>query len=130
MRREATNDSAGHYHIDSLPVGRYIVGLESALLDSLEVALSPREANVTGGASATLDLALPSAAKLRSAVCLGAVLPPETGAVFGHLVSAESENPLPGVTIAMSWRELGVDRKTLRPITGERTDSVVTDANG
>jgi hypothetical protein len=104
------SDSAGRYHIDSLPIARYIVGLESALLDSLELTLSPREANVTADPTATLDLALPSAAKLRSAVCPGAALPPETGVVFGHVVSAESENPLAGVTVAMSWRELGVDR--------------------
>ena len=130
VRRNTTSDSAGRYHIDSLPVGRYVVGLESALLDSLEVTLSPREANPTAGRTATVDLALPSAARLRSAVCLGAALPPETGVVFGHVVSAESENPLAGVIVAMSWRDLGVDRKTLRPITGERSDSVVTDANG
>jgi hypothetical protein len=130
VRADATSDSAGRYRIDSLPLGRYAVGLESALLDSLEVAVSPREANLAAAPVATLDLALPPAAKLRSAVCLGAALPPETGVVFGHVVSAESESPLAGVTVAMTWRELGVDRKTLRPIKGVRSDSVVTDANG
>jgi len=130
VRREATSDSAGRYHIDSLPLGRYIVGFESALLDSLEVTVSPREANLTPAQVATIDLALPPAAKLRSAVCLGATLPPETGVVFGQVVSAESESPLAGVTVAMTWRELGVDRKTLRPINRERADSVVTDRDG
>ena len=130
VRADATSDSAGRYRIDSLPLGRYAVGLESALLDSLEVAVSPREANLAAAPVATLDLALPPAAKLRSAVCLGAALPPETGVVFGQVVSAESESPLAGVTVAMTWRELGVDRKTLRPIKGVRSDSVVTDANG
>lgn len=72
LRREATSDSTGHYHIDSLPEGGYVVGFESALLDSLEVTLSPRKAAVVPGSRATLDLALPTATKLRSAVCLGA----------------------------------------------------------
>jgi Carboxypeptidase regulatory-like domain len=130
VRREAVSDSAGRYRIDSLPSGRYVVGYESALLDSLEVTLSPREANLTDGQVATLDLALPSAAKLRSAVCLGASLPPETGVIIGHVVDAESESPLAGVTIAMEWRDLGVDRKTLRPINRQRSDSVVTDRDG
>jgi hypothetical protein len=129
-RADATSDSAGRYHLDSLPIGRYAVGLESELLDSLEVTVSPREANLTAAPVATLDLALPSARTLRSAVCLGVALPPATGVVFGHVVSAESESPLAAVTVAMSWRELGVDRKTLRPIKGVRSDSVVTDANG
>jgi hypothetical protein len=129
-RHAATSDSYGRYRIDSLPSGRYAVGFESALLDSLEVGLSPREANITAERTAALDLALPSAAKLRSAVCFGAKLPPETGVILGHVVNAETESPLAGVTIAMQWRDLGVDRKTLRPINRERSDSVITDRDG
>jgi hypothetical protein len=131
VRREATSDSAGRYRIDSLPIGRYLLGFESALLDSLEVTLSPREATITPGQVAMLDLALPSAAKLRSAVCLGAALPPETGVIYGHVVSAETESPLAGVGVAMAWRDLSVDRsKRLRAINRERSASVVTDENG
>ena len=130
VRRDATTDSVGHYRVDSLPPGHYVVGFESTLLDSLEVTLSPREANLSAASLATLDLALPSAKKLRSAVCLGATLPPETGVIFGHVVSAETESPLAGAAVAMQWRDLSVDRKTLRPINRERLDSVVTDKDG
>jgi hypothetical protein len=130
VRREATTDSTGRYRIDSLPVGSYIVGFESALLDSLEVSLSPREANLTAAPMATIELAVPSAAKLRSAVCFGATLPAETGVILGHVVSAETDAPLAGVTIAMQWRDLSVDRKTLRPINRLRADSVITDRDG
>ena len=130
VRREATTDSIGRYHIDSLSLGRYIVGFESELLDSLEVTLSPREADLTAVPVATIDLALPPAAKLRSAVCFGATLPAETGVILGHVVNAETDDPLPGVTIGMQWRDLSVDRKTLRPINRERSDSVVTGRDG
>ena len=130
VRREATTDSTGRYRIDSLPVGSYIVGFESALLDSLEVTVSPREANLTAAPLATVDLAVPSAAKLRSAVCFGAALPAESGVILGHVVSAETDGPLAGVAIAMQWRDLSVDRKTLRPINRLRSDSVITDRDG
>ncbi|MFL5608377.1 MAG: carboxypeptidase regulatory-like domain-containing protein, partial [Gemmatimonadaceae bacterium] len=132
VRREAVSDASGRYRIDSLPAGRYIVGFESALLDSLEVALSPREASVAPGQIATLDLALPSAAKLRSAVCLGAELPPGTGVIYGHVVNAETESPFAGVKLAMAWQDLTVDRtgKRLRPIKVNQSSSVVTDADG
>jgi hypothetical protein len=63
-------------------------------------------------------------------VCFGATLPAETGVILGHVVSAETDGPLVGVTIAMQWRDLGVDRKTLRPIKGVRSDSVITDRDG
>ena len=126
----ATSDSAGRYRIDSLPAGRYVVGFESPLLDSLEIALTPREVAIAPGVDATLDLALPSAAKLRAAVCPGITLPPGTGAIVGHVVSAETEGSLSGVTLSMSWREMGFDKATMRPIGGERAASVVTDDAG
>jgi hypothetical protein len=130
VRRDVLSDSAGRYHLDSLPLGRYIVGFESELLDSLEVTLSPRAANLTAVPVAAIDLALPPAAKLRSAVCFGATLPAETGVILGHVVNAETDGPLGGVTISMQWRDLSVDRKTLRPINRERSDSVITDRDG
>ena len=126
----AITDSAGRYHIDSLPAGRYAVGFESPLLDSLEINVSSREVVVTRARTATLDLALPPAAKLRAAVCPGVALPPETGAIVGYVTSAETESPLPGATIAMAWKELGFDRAKLRPINQARTASVVTDSSG
>ena len=131
VRRGATSDSAGRYHIDSLPAGRYIVGFESPLLDSLEVALSPREAIVPPAGTATLDLAMPSAAKLRSAVCLGAALPADSGVIFGHVVDAETGSPLAGAEVAMVWQDLHVEKgKRLRAINVRKSASVVTDEDG
>ena len=129
-RDSASTDSLGRYRIDALPPGRYVVGFESPLLDSLEIALPPREVAIAAGRAATLDLALPPAAKLRAALCPGVTLPSQTGVIFGHVVDPESENPLPGVVLALSWRELGVDRNTLRPQNNARSASVVTDAKG
>jgi hypothetical protein len=63
-------------------------------------------------------------------VCFGATLPAESGVILGHVVSAETDAPLAGVTIAMQWRDLSVDRKTLRPINRLRADSVITDRDG
>jgi hypothetical protein len=127
VQGSATSDSLGFYRIDSLPAGRYTVGFESPLLDSLEITVSPREATVAPGGTATVDLALPPAAKLRAAVCPGVTLPPETGAIVGHVVSAENEGSLSGATIAMSWHDLSFDKATLRPVDRERTVTAVTD---
>src|SRR5215207_1336911 len=109
VRGATTSDSAGRYRIDSLAAGRYMLGLESPLLDSLEIALPPREAVVAAGGAAVVHLALPPAAKLRAAVCPGVALPAGTGAIFGHVVSAETEGPAPGIVVAIQWRELNVD---------------------
>jgi hypothetical protein len=68
MRGAATTETDGRFHIDSLPPGRYMVGFESPLLDSLEIALAPRAATITAGGTATVALALPPATKLRASV--------------------------------------------------------------
>jgi hypothetical protein len=125
-----TTAATGSFRIDSLVPGHYVVGFESPLLDSLEVTLSPREVTVTPGRSARVDLAMPPAAKLRAAVCPDVPIPDGTGIIYGQVVSAESAGPLPGVVLAMRWRELGFDRKTLRPVSEERSASVTTDAGG
>ena len=129
-RGAASTDSSGRYQIDSLRPGRYRVGFESPLLDSLEITLAPREVAVAQGAVATSDLALPSAAKLRSAVCSGATLPAEKGVLYGHVVDATTEAPLAGAVVVAMWREMTVDRKTLRSETNERIASDTTDEGG
>jgi hypothetical protein len=63
-------------------------------------------------------------------VCPKVTLPPGAGAIYGRVVNADTESPLEGVTVALSWRELGIDRNTLRPTRSTRTASVVTDAGG
>jgi hypothetical protein len=129
-RGTTTSDSTGRFHIDSLPPGRYLAGFESPLLDSLEITVAPREVAVTDGAPAQVDLALPPAAKLRSAVCSGATLPAETGVLYGHVVDAKSEAPLAGAVVTAAWRELAIDRKTLRSQNAQRVASVNTDSAG
>lgn len=127
---DAATDSAGRCHLDSLPPGRYAVGFESLLLDSLEINVSPRWAVVAPGRTATIDLALPPAATLRAAHCPGMTLPQHTGVIFGHVVDADTENPLLDVVVATSWQERDVDRATLRPVNQEHRASVTTDDRG
>jgi hypothetical protein len=129
-RGAATTDSAGRFHFDSLPRGRYLVGFESPLLDSLEITVAPREIALREGSTATIDLALPPASKLRSAVCSGATLPQESGVLYGHAVDAMTEAPLLGAVVTAAWRQLTIDRKTLRPENTRRIASVKTDSAG
>jgi hypothetical protein len=126
----ASTDSAGRYHIDSLPPGRYAVGFESPLLDSLELHISPRTVDVGPGKSATIDLALPPSEKLLRAHCPGVILPSHTGVIFGHVVDAANERPVRNAVLGISWEERDVDRATLRPVYGERIESATTDGDG
>ena len=126
----AVTDTGGRYRIDSLPPGRYVVGFESPVLDSLELTLAPRAVVIAAGQTATIDLGLPPAMKLRGALCPGVPLPPQTGVIYGHVVDTETEAPLSGAVLAMSWGERDFDKATLRSVNHERTASATTDDRG
>jgi hypothetical protein len=126
----STTDARGRYRIDSLPPGRYMVGFESPLLDSLEITLAPRQIAVVAGRTAGVDLAFPSGATLRAAACPGITLPKETGAIIGRVLDPDTELPLSGVVVAVSWQDVAIDRATLRLQSTERAGADTTDARG
>ena len=126
----AVTDTNGRYRIDSLAPGRYVVGFESPMLDSLEITLAPRAVVIAAGQTATIDLGLPPSVKLRGALCPGVLLPPQTGVIYGHVVDTETEAPLSGAVLAMSWGERDFDKATLRSVNHERTASATTDDRG
>jgi hypothetical protein len=120
----AKPDSRGHYRLDSLPAGRYMIQLSHETLDSLGLALPVSEVNIVAGETAEVPFSLPSRSAMGDAVCRGLTLARETGAVFGRVVDADNEQPLANADVAISWKELSVDRKTLRS-TAEQHDGWV-----
>ena len=117
-------DERGHYELDSVPAGRYMIQLLHATLDSLELSLPASEVFIAPGRTAEVPFSLPTSLALRDAVCRGLALRKETGAIFGHVVDADTERPLANADVAISWKEISFDRKTLRS-TAEQHDNWV-----
>jgi len=109
----AKPDAKGHYQLDSLPAGRYMIQLSHQVLDSLGLALPAEELFVVAGKTVEVPFNLPSGADLREAVCRGLTTRRGTGAVFGRVVDADDEHPLANADVAITWTELAFDRKTL-----------------
>jgi hypothetical protein len=126
----AKPDEKGRYHLDSLPAGRYMIQLTHEALDSLDLSLPVAEVNVVAGRTAEVPFALPTSLALRDAVCRGLTLKRETGAIAGHVVDANSEQPLANADVAISWTELSVDRKTLRSSAEQHESWVRTGPRG
>jgi hypothetical protein len=127
----ATTDARGRFRIDSLPVGRYMVEFASAMLDSLEIMLPPREVTVVAGRAARVDFALPSGRTLRAAACPGLALPSQTGAVVGRVLDADTDRPLAGARVVVAWQDVVIDTATLSSSSVvERTGAVQTDSLG
>jgi hypothetical protein len=117
-------DERGHYELDSVPAGRYMIQLSHATLDSLELSLPASEVFIAPGRTAEVPFSLPTSLALRDAVCRGLTLRKETGAIFGHVVDADTERPLADADVAISWKEIAFDRRTLRS-TAEQHDNWV-----
>lgn len=123
-------DAKGHYQLDSLPAGRYMIQLDHEVLDSLELSLPATEVNIVAGQTAEVPFTLPSSIALRDAVCRGLTLERGTGAVVGRVVDADDEHPLANADVAISWKELAIDRKTLRSTAEEHDGWVRTGPRG
>jgi hypothetical protein len=125
-----TVDANGRYRFDSLPPGAYELHVTTPRLDALGLYVPDRRITVDANRDARVDFALPSGAALRDAMCPGLALGKGQGVVVGHARNADTEHPLIGATVVVSWTELAVDRATLKPTGEERIATVATDDRG
>ncbi|MFL5607118.1 MAG: carboxypeptidase regulatory-like domain-containing protein [Gemmatimonadaceae bacterium] len=128
--RVATTDEKGRFAVDSLIAGRYTVDFTTPFLDSLDLTLPSREVTLAADERQRLELGIPSGATLRAAACPGVELPKGKGAVVGRVVNADTDQPLIGATVAVSWVDIGVDRATLHPTTEQRGGAMPVDSVG
>lgn len=128
--RTPVSDKDGRYHLDSLAAGRYSVWFSHPTLDSLDLPVVAREIVIAAGDRARMDFAIPSGATLRRAACPGLQLAPGTGAVIGTVTDADTDRPLVGATVVVNWKDIAIDRNTLRTTMTERTGSVRVDSTG
>jgi hypothetical protein len=126
----ARPDGFGHYALDSLPAGSYLVSISSPTLDSLELALPPKELKIGAGETAHLDFALPFGTSLRDVVCTGLTLGAEKAVVAGRAIDADTDKPLVGADVVAAWSEMDIDKKTLKPKAQKRTTTVKTGPEG
>jgi hypothetical protein len=130
VSRSAATDADGRFAFTELPAGTYLIALESALLDSLELSLPTDSVTLAPGDRKHLQLSIPSGGTLRTLVCPDVILPPGIGALAGRVQDASDERPLHGVLVSIGWNELTVDRTTLRAANMRRGVEVRTDSFG
>lgn len=123
--RTAVSDSLGAFRFADAPSGRFTLGFYHAVLDSLGLEPLLRTITVADGGSVRADLATPSAARLRMAIC-GAPTPQNSGAVvMGIVRHATDRAPASGVTVIAEWLELsfgsgGMNRRMPRRVATTR----------
>ena len=121
--QSALSDSIGRYVLRDIPDGRYTIGFFHPVLDSLGLEPTLREVLVQNHRDTRMDLASPSAARLRRAVCgpapSGASAAALGGVLVGTVHDARQGAPLANATVTVEWLELsfgsgGVTRRTPR----------------
>jgi len=125
----ARSDESGRYRVDSLPAGEYVLHLSTPLLDSLELALPERALTIAPGATVRADFTVPRGAPLRDAVCPGLTFGKGKAVVAGHAIDADTDQPLAGADLVVTWTELVVD-STLESHSQEYSAAVQTGERG
>ncbi|HMA21697.1 MAG TPA: carboxypeptidase regulatory-like domain-containing protein, partial [Gemmatimonadaceae bacterium] len=126
--RTAISDSLGGYLITDVPVGHYTLGFLHPLLDSLGVDAPLRAIDVANFRPVRIDLAVPSPARLRRAIC-GAQPTGDSGAVIiGVVRRAGDESGAPQASVTGEWLEFTLARTGFARSIGRR--SATTADNG
>ena len=125
--RTATTDSVGRFAFDSVTPGRYMLGFLHPVLDSLGIELPPRMLDVDDRTPVSADLAIPSAASIRAAICGPKLVSPSDAVVVGFVRDARTGMPIANARVVGEWLEIsirqgGVDRRVphLVATTGEK----------
>ena len=130
VARSATPDGKGHYRIEPLAPGRYLVQVTAPVLDSLELALPSRELRVAAGESVRSDFELPFGSTLRDAVCAGLTLDKGKAVVAGRAIDADTDAPIAGGDVVVSWSALAVDKASRAIASQDHAARVRTGARG
>ena len=110
ITRGAISDSLGHFALEDVPEGHYMIGFIHPMLDSLGLEPVLREVFVDGSRPVRADLAIPSPARIRASICGerkdGAVL-------MGIVRSARDHAPMSGASVTAEWVEYTVRGRSL-----------------
>jgi len=101
---EATVDDHGRFRIDSIPPGPHQLGVFHPLLDSLGVAVGTGKLTFSGGSATSVVLATPSVPSIIALYCTEDERSHGAGAIIGHVLIADSDEPATNATVRYTWR--------------------------
>ena len=128
--RIALTDEKGRFQLDTLEADSYLIEFTTPFLDSLEHMLPAQSIILGAGERKRVQLAVPSGATLRAGACPGLAIAKGAGAIVGRAGDADTDLPLIGAQVVVSWRHLAVDRATLTPSMEQRSGATATDSLG
>ena len=123
------SDSVGRFALADVPSGHYTLAFYHPTLDSLGIEPTLRDVQIDNEPFLRIDLAIPSPARLRAAICgEEADSHTATGVVVGIVRDARTHKPLPDATVTAEWLDLALKRTGMRGSLAHR--STRTKENG
>lgn len=123
-----TSDSLGRFAFGDVRDGRYRIGFHHPLLDSLGIEAPLRTLTVARQRPVRVDLAIPSPAIVRVAICTVTRGFDEGGVVVGTVRDAHTRQPVSGASVVADWLEISF--RPGRVESRRPQQAVVTEANG
>ena len=106
----ATSDATGRFILSDLAPGTYTLGFFHPVLDSIGVEAPTREVTVPDSRGVIVDLAVPSPARIRTAICGPPRTADSTAVIIGTVRDAITEQPASGVSVTGEWLEYVINR--------------------
>ncbi len=110
INSQVLTDSSGRFHLDSVPPGRYRIGIFHPILDSLGISIASPPLDVAADSTLSLAFATPSAPTIVRLACGNA--PADTSAqggpslIIGRVLDAETDAPVAGAHISLRWAHI------------------------
>jgi hypothetical protein len=126
----ATTDKHGKYAVNAIAPGTYVLTVEHPWLDSSGLSVPARPVDLRPRQSASMNLAVPSAATVRATVCGRASGDSTVGLVAGYVTEATTARPVAGARVVFVWTDFDVDGRTAQTSDQKRSVAVTTALDG
>lgn len=114
---QATTDSGGNYTLNGVPGGSYVLGFYHPVLDSIGIEppfVRIEVAHTNKPAPLRVDLGVPSAARIITAVCGSSSSETNApGLLVGHLYDAASRQAVRSATVVAEWLRVALANGTI-----------------
>ena len=120
----ATTDSTGRFKFTGIPAGSRYLEVQHPLLDSLGLTLVTAVQTFTDGDSSFVLISGPSARTYAASACTAEQRAQGPGLIVGIVTDADAETPAKNASVAASWIDYEIGKKSIKSTVQRRTAQV------
>lgn len=126
----ATTDARGRFELTSLRPGVYVVTVEHPWLDSTGLGVPAQTVSLVNVSTAIVNLAVPSGATIRAALCPISAHDTTLGLIAGYVKDVNSDHPVAGARVVFAWDDFDVEQRSARALQHKRLAAAMSGRDG